>query len=277
MNNFIKLEINDAESVKNYIYSHFYECLDLAKCFDKKGLKKDLLSKYSGQYYGYFKDEQLHGIFLFTYNKRFLFHFDDDDVIKKVDLLKAIRHHKPEFMSATSQQASKVWSMFERTVKRYTYNESMYMILDESTSIQRHPLVREAEKSDVKTKSNFFVDVEKKFGRNHMTINQILSRIIDRHGKHEYLVYTEDDKIVGQGMVEDKINAFHQIGGVFTVPSFRNKGIGKAIMEGLVLSIQDNGGIPLLAVLSQNKSAVELYKSLRFKPVATYSIIEIEF
>ena len=80
------------------------------------------MDKNSGDFYGYFEEGILEGLFLFTNNKRFLLHFINNNVSKKVDLLKAIKHYKPEYMSGVTENVSIIWKMFERTVKRYKYN-----------------------------------------------------------------------------------------------------------------------------------------------------------
>lgn len=276
-----KLSQEDHELVKKYIYKQFWPCIELAKVFDKNGLNNIKMNKNSGDFFGYFEDELLEGLFLFTNNKRFLLHFTNSNVTKKVDLLKAIRFYKPEFMSGVSENVSLIWKMFERTVKRYKYNNSMYMVLDTHNPIndliEYEGLLREATIADAKKQVNFLIQLERHFGRSHMTINQLQQRIVDRHGKHEYFVIEKDEKVVAQGFVEDKINAFSQIGGIYTVPSNRGNRLGEVIVRSLSKTIIESGNIPILAVLKDNEPAVRLYERLHFKAVADFSIIEIEF
>lgn len=277
-----KLSQNDHDLVKHYVYQNFWGCIEIAKIFDKNGCRNRINDKNSGDFFGFFNDDQdLEGVFVFTNNKRFLLHFTNGDVTKKVDLLKAIKYYKPEFMSGPSQNVHLVWQMFERTVKRYNYSNSMYMVLEDYQSLmddfERDEIVREATKDDAKMQTRFFLELEKDFKRNHMTINQMQKRIQERIGSNEYLVIDDGIRLVAQGFVEDKIKAFSQIGGIYTSPKFRGHGYGKKIVEELSYHIIQSGNIPILAVLKDNTPAVKVYESLNFRGKIDFSIIEMEF
>jgi len=277
-----KLTQSDHEIVKSYIYQNFWGCIEIAKVFDKNGLKNKLSDKNSGDFLGFFTDENnLEGIFVFTNNRRFLLHVKNSDVTKKVDLLKAIKYYKPEFMSGPSEHVKMVWHMFERTVKRYKYSNSMYMVLEDYQTLlnqfKENESIREASKADAKEQIKFFLELEKHFGRNHMTINQLQNRIVERIGLKEYLVIDDGIRVVAQGFVEDKIKAFSQIGGIYTTPKFRNNGYARSIVEHLSYYAIQNGNIPILAVLKDNDSAIKVYESLQFIAKVDFSIIELEF
>lgn len=277
-----KMTPHDEDLVKGYIYQNFWGCIEIAKIFDKNGCRNRLADKNSGDFFGFFSDDEtLEGLFVFTNNKRFLLHYINTDVTKKVDLLKAIKYYKPEYMSGAADLVEPVWLMFERTVKRYKYSNSMYMILDQYQDLlddfEPDPLVREADSKDALNQTRFFLELEKHFGRNHMTINQMQSRIKDRMGKKEYLVIDDGIRLVAQGFVEDKIKAFSQIGGVYTSPKFRGNGYGKQIVSGLSYYILEQGNIPILAVLKDNTPAISVYEDLGYSAKKDFSIVEIEF
>jgi len=277
-----KLNDNDHDLVKHYIYQNFWGCIEIAKVFDKNGCKNKLLEKNSGDFFGYFDEaDKLEGLFVFTNNKRFLLHFINDNVTKKLDLLKAIKYYKPEFMSGPSLNVKLVWQMFERTVKRYNYNNSMYMVLEDFQDLvnnfDKKEIIREANKNDAREQTRFFLEIEKTFKRNHMTINQMQKRIQERLGFNEYLVIDDGIRLVSQGFVEDKIKAFSQIGGIYTSPKYRGNGYGRMIVEQLSYYIVQSGNIPILAVMKDNVSAIKVYESLNFKGKVDFSIIEMEF
>lgn len=280
----MKLKHSDYDVVKKYIYNNFWECIEIVKIFDKNGLKNRLSDKNSGDFYGFIDDESnLKGIFLFTNNKRFLLNFVDSNVTKKVDLLKAIRHYRPEYMSGVKGNVALIWEMFERTVYRYKYSNSIYMVLeDERTFLAEYndddcTDVRIANIYDARNHVNFLLEVEKEFKRNHLTINQLQNRILERLESNEYLFIEKDNKIVSQAFVEDKINAFYQIGGVYTSVSYRGNSYGKQVVKALCKNILSNGNIPILAVLKDNLAAVSVYEKLHFKAKVDFSIVEIEF
>lgn len=282
MSSIIKLTENEHHEVSDYIYKNFWSCVEIAKIFDKNGLKNKLSDKNSGDFLGFINDDNvLEGIFVFTNNKRLLLHFVNDEVSKKVDLLKAIKHYKPEYMSGPSEHVQVVWKMFERTVKRYKYTDSMYMVLENHQDLikgfESEEMIRQASKEDAREQMKFFLELEKSFRRNHMTINQIQKRILERIGSNEYLVIEKNGHLIAQGFVEDKIKAFSQIGGIYVSESERGHMYGKKIVEHLSYYILKKGQIPMLAVLKDNKVAVHIYEAIGFVNQVDFSIVEIEF
>lgn len=282
MSQIIQLKNEHYDVVKKYIYNNFWGCIEILKIFDKNGLKSVINDKNSGVFLGFISDnEELEGLFLFTNNKRFLFHYVNDEVKNKVDLLKAIKHFQPEYLSAKKELVPTIWRMFERTVKRYKYKNSTYMILEEFDDFleayDEDEKVIEAVKSDAMEHMGFFVELEKEFERNHMTINQMQKRIADREGMKEYLLIKRDNRILAQAFVEDKIGAFSQIGGVYTTKLRRKEGLGTTVVKNLVNEIINSGSIPMLVVLSDNTAAISVYKKIGFIEKSDFTICELEF
>lgn len=267
------------EEVRKYLYDHFWPCIEIIKVFEKCGLKQDFINKDGGYYYGYYYEGHLEGILVFTNNKKMLCHYTNDDILKKVDVLKAIKYHKPEYLTGITEQVKNLWKMFERTVKRYNYKESCYMMVDK-VLVDNEALdhkIRPAVLEDAKIHINFFLNVEKNFNRKHMTINQIKDRINDRLNTKEYLLAEDEGRLIAQGFIEEKIHAFWQIGGVYTAAKYRHKGLGKSVVLSLIKTIEEEGCVPILAVLKDNETAINLYKKIGFNTVIDYSILEIEF
>ena len=267
------------EEVRKYLYDHFWPCIEIIKVFEKCGLKQDFINKDGGYYYGYYYEGHLEGILVFTNNKKMLCHYTNDDILKKVDVLKAIKYHKPEYLTGITEQVKNLWKMFERTVKRYNYKESCYMMVDKvlvDNEASDHK-IRPAVLEDAKIHINFFLNVEKNFNRKHMTINQIKDRINDRLNTKEYLLAEDEGRLIAQGFIEEKIHAFWQIGGVYTAAKYRHKGLGKSVVLSLIKTIEEEGCVPILAVLKDNEAAINLYKKIGFNTVIDYSILEIEF
>lgn len=274
-----QLKTRDHDQVKSYLYKHFWSCIEIIKAFEKCGIKQDFVNKDAGIYYGYFYEDALEGLLVFTNNKKVLFHYSHEDFLKKVDVLKAIRHHRPEYLTGVTAQVKSIWKMFERTVKRYNYKESSYMIFEASVEATKPALheIRPAVLRDANYHMPFFLNVEKHFGRKHMTTNQLKDRIQKRLNTQEYLVAETEGHLIGQGFVEEKIHAFWQIGGVYTSPAYRGQGLGRSMMSALITTIKDQGCVPILAVLKDNSPAINLYKIMGFNTVIDYSILELEF
>ena len=66
---------------------------------------------------------------------------------------------------------------------------------------------------------------------------------------------------------------FCQIGGVFTLPEFRNRGIGKKVTAGIVEKIFEKGKSPSLFVKKENLPAISAYTKLGFKITSSFKII----
>lgn len=279
MNEIRRLTMADEAMVRGYIYRQFWGCIEIAKVYEKTGLKHAQNNKDSGHYYGFFIDDKLEGLFLFTNNKRLLLHFTSNQVTKKVDLLKAIKVYKPEYMSGPTEMVEQIWKMFERTVFRYKYKKSMYMAMDQKLPVELSTIyeIGTPDIDQLRAQRDFLVQVEKHFGRSHMTINQLLQRVETKAAEGDYLMATEGDKIVAQAFIEEKLNAFWQIGGVYTMPEARGKGIAKAIVSQLAEHIISQGNIPILAVLQDNKAAIRAYEHNGFEKKIEFSIFEIEF
>jgi predicted GNAT family acetyltransferase len=273
------LKTNDTDIVRHYLYKNFWSCIEIIKTFEKSGLRQDLMNKDAGVYYGYFYENILSGLLVFTNNKKMMVHYMNEDILKKVDLLKAIRYHKPEYFTGVSVQSKNIWKVFERTIKRYNYKESQYMVCDRKTFEEPTTSfkIRPAHLEDGQKNIGFFMHVEREFKRRHMTVNQLKDRIKRRHNTKEYLVAEVQGHVIGQGFIEEKIHGFWQIGGVYTSPLYRGLGVGESLMKTLMKVISENGCIPVLAVLKSNDSAIKLYNKIGFNAVVDYSIYEIEY
>ena len=69
MDDFRQLKENDHELLKQYLKLHEMECPELYYRFLAFGIERITTNRKSGWFYGYFKDEQLEGVFFFTNNQ----------------------------------------------------------------------------------------------------------------------------------------------------------------------------------------------------------------
>ncbi len=63
-----------------------------------------------------------------------------------------------------------------------------------------------------------------------------------------------------------------QIGGVYTLPALRGRGLARAVMAGLLKEIFREKATACLFVKKRNRPAIALYDGLGFQPVADYAI-----
>jgi predicted GNAT family acetyltransferase len=95
-----------------------------------------------------------------------------------------------------------------------------------------------------------------------------------RTALREQLVYLAE--LSGTAVAKAGTNArgykVDQIGGVYTVPQERGKGLGKAVVSELLKSVFSEKQEACLFVKKHNRSAIALYERLGFAPVADYVI-----
>lgn len=83
-------------------------------------------------------------------------------------------------------------------------------------------------------------------------------------------------EIKGRPVAKAATNAvglhYSQIGGVFTSPEYRGRGIARALMIDLLKDIRSRGRGSVLFVKKTNDPAVKLYRGLDFKIIGEYTI-----
>ncbi|MCK5198965.1 MAG: GNAT family N-acetyltransferase, partial [Spirochaetales bacterium] len=68
----------------------------------------------------------------------------------------------------------------------------------------------------------------------------------------------------------------NQIGGVYTKPEYRNRGISTLLMQMLLNGIHKSGKKAVLYVKKGNKPALALYRKLGFRIIDEYSAYYIK-
>ena len=66
--------------------------------------------------------------------------------------------------------------------------------------------------------------------------------------------------------------SYAQIGGVYTVPRFRARGVAGLVMEGLLRELSERGLAPCLFVKQSNPAAIRLYERLCFSVLSDFRI-----
>lgn len=80
-----------------------------------------------------------------------------------------------------------------------------------------------------------------------------------------------EKKIIAKVNTNGKGFGYNQIGGVYTIPEYRNQGISTYLMKTLLNDIHISGKKAVLYVKKENKPAITLYKKLGFQVVNDYS------
>jgi predicted GNAT family acetyltransferase len=119
-------------------------------------------------------------------------------------------------------------------------------------TVSLYPLQREYEKEEVLLKPDLF--------------NASASYLsLQRHLKQEIIFYAELDKrIVAKAGTNAQGIGFDQLGGVFTIPEFRNRGVATVLLQYLVDFLTRNNRGVCLFVKRDNPAALRLYTKLGF-------------
>lgn len=274
MGQFIRLKAEHKTIYNQYIENNFYENLYLNLDFNKD-FKNDPYDKKNGHFYGYIEKDLLLGVFVFSNSGILHLSYIDDAVLKKLDLLRAIKKYKPKIIKGKKESIEKVVKVFENSIKNHKIND--YYIMKyfggEQLSVQEscHVTPQLLNKS-----FDFLVNVERSFERNPKLLNDIKTKLIKKYEKDEYFAFEEDERIISQGMLENNGEEFIVIGSIYTKANYRQQGFGKAIVKLLINEVLKRKKTPLLLVKKENRVAIELYKKLGFKKQADFEILELD-
>ncbi|WP_432401780.1 GNAT family N-acetyltransferase [Wukongibacter sp. M2B1] len=278
MEDFKLLKNQDKHVVMDYLEKNHIESTFIIGNIEKYGLKNNKLKKNNGDYYGYFNDGDLKGIFSFTNMGSFICHYEDDRILNKIVLLKAVKKYKPKYIFGMKKMIEPLWKKLERTFEWYSYDDCNYMILNskEFEYFTSDMKIVKAKDFDFFKAVDFLIEVEKAFNRKPKTVNELKNSVYERIGEEEYLYLLNEDKVVAQGVIKTTTSKINQIEGVYTLPEYRGNGYAKAIVSKLCKNIIDKGKLPALIVSKTNESAKNAYERIGFKYYDDYIMAEIK-
>lgn len=257
------------------------ETVELTGRFEKYGLINTRLHKKEGDWYGVFNDDTLTGVFQFSNHRSFLCHYTEEEILKKVVVLKTIRQYNPKNLSGTQQCIDPIYRMISKTVKDVRYAECWQMFAPAESPVSPAesggPLtVVDARQYDLNRAMDFLIEAEKAFGRKPRLTSDLKIRISDREEQETYLFLLRGDTIAAQGMIEYHTSRYAQISAVYTARELRGKGYGTVLMQELMRRIRILGTQPALIVEKRNTAALSLYEKLGFVKGPASVVINIE-
>ena len=98
---------------------------------------------------------------------------------------------------------------------------------------------------------------------------QISTRIKTKEGIHMFM--KENGRIICHGNTTAETSIAGMIGGIFTIPEYRNKGLGSKMVEALCSSLLSRGKSPCL--FFNNPEAGKIYYKLGFKDIDKWAIL----
>lgn len=273
MSEIVKLTKAHTTAYQAYLQKCYYENLYLNLDFSQE-LINNPREKKSGHFYGFIKENDLKGVFVFANNGILHASFIDDEVLKKVDLLRALKHYKPKIIKGKKDVIDKIVYLVERSISKYQSNEFYIMEYNgDGFACDSSDLLTE----EVVTHSfDFLVTVEKSFNRNPRLLNDTRTKILLKAKKDEYFCYIRENSIVAQGMLENQGTESIVLGSIYTEKKHRHQGFGSKIVKNLVNTVLKKKKKPILLVKKSNVKAIRLYESLDFTKQSDFEIVEVK-
>ena len=227
-------------------------------------------------FFGYVRQKALIGLVSFSTTKTMTCHFEDDGIYNKLDFLKVIRQFKPTLIKAAHQDLGRIRTVLTRLAICQDTQVCEVMHVNKSTfkkDEKIHGMVVDASLIPIRDAVPFLLDVEKAFGRNPLTVNQLKDKV---DAIQNYIYYIDKMKIKGQAVIEFETEGFAQLGGVYTLQSERGKGIGKRLTSVLTERMLDLGLQVNLLVMKDNTPAIQVYKTLGYTVVHELGFMAVE-
>lgn len=243
------------------------------------------LKRYEGQwrlrngttFFGYVREKKLIGLVSFSTTKTMTCHFEDDSIYSKLDFLKVIRQFKPTMIKAAREDLDRIRKVLTRVAICHETEicEVMHVGKDGFKKDDHvHGMVVDASLIPIRDAVPFLLDVEKAFGRNPLTVNQLKDKV---DAIQNYIYYIDKtSSIKGQAVIEFETDAFAQLGGVYTLTSERGKGIGKRLTSVLTERMLERGLKVNLLVMKHNVPAVKVYEKLGYAVVYELGFMAVE-
>ncbi|WP_430884938.1 GNAT family N-acetyltransferase [Fusibacter sp. JL216-2] len=273
MEAFFELKRQHVKYILDYIERH-----DFATHGFYYGLKKvngDWTLRNGSTFYGYIRDKIMIGMVSFSSTRVMTCHFEDDSIYNKLDFLKVIRQYKPGIIKASPEDLKRIQGVLTRVAICDDIDLCSVMHVNKDTfkpSDQSHGMVVDAALIPIRDAVPFLLSVEKAFGRNPLTVNQLKDKV---GAIENYIYYIEDSQIKGQAVIEFETRTFAQLGGVFTRPSVRGKGVGKRLTSVLTHRMLGKNLHVNLLVMKDNIAAIKVYEALGYKPVYQMGLMAI--
>ncbi len=275
---FIKIEKTHRLLVKTYLNQHHDESIYMLKPFEQ--FESEIAN---GTWYGYMLEGQLMGVFYFSNKSTLMLHCTDKAVLRNLQLLKAIKYHKPKYIKGPIHMTEGVYTLICRAVPEMTESKSTLMRFDEA-SIASHEventvlITGEDKRIDALLGDlRFFVDVESHFKRQAKAVNDIVKEFKSLISQENYVLAVQGKEIVGQGFIEDETAEDGILAGIYVSPKQRGKGIGREITAALTQQLLDREKTPYLFVKNNNPDARRLYEKMGYKPIMSFATLTITY
>lgn len=230
---------------------------------------------FQGRYYGAFAGEELGGIAAhFNLGSLFFYTPDPDQAPVLEDHIAALQK-KPRFVIGRTEWARPLLrKLAERDHKPRWEEEQEYMVLTHKSFRPRFSTgARFAEPGDLERLMALNRDFQLEYFGELTEAEEELGKMADvRMQDSGIAVAVVDGEIVSKAEIMVRTSKAALIGGVFTVPEHRGKGLSFACMSLLCEGILANIGMACLNVANENTPARRVYRGIGFERVCDYSM-----
>ena len=237
-----------------------------------------------GFFYGYIENAgQLQAIFYFSNKSVLALHATNEKILGNLQLLKAIKYHKPKFVKGLPPMIDGIYKLVCRSVVATTESKSTLMVYEQDllpiVRIEPYECITGKHKivDELLSDLRFFIDVETHFGRQVKAINDIVKEFKNLIGQENYMLIVTGKEIVAQGLIEDETASMGILAGIYVAPKHRHKGLGELISCMLTNELIARGKKPYLFVMNNNISARGLYEKTGYKAIEQYSMLTITY
>lgn len=214
-------------------------------------------------------DDKLVGVVL-RYHDNFIVYSKDLDMdVEEVNCLLSSMDSK-----VISGKLSVINLLYPLVTEKYNKKEMFFCELKDGSSLSKEETnIVVAEYEDAmeiaeayglihEFKGMYSEDVQERY-------KQISTRIKTKEGIHMFM--KENGKIICHGNTTAETSMAGMIGGIFTMPEYRNKGLGSKMVEALCWSLLSRGKTACL--FFNNPEAGEIYYKLGFKNIDKWAIL----
>lgn len=273
----IRLLTNDDESeVKCYLDRNYMETAIISGNLEKSRIYNDRITRYCGDYYGYFDEGRLKGVAAF-YNVGIVIpHFESTAAAP--GFIEIMRRRKFEVVAGLKRIVEPLHRVLAQHKKVSAYEDSWCLINKGFTPhiLKSSITIVEARSFDQSAAVNFIVEAYRQ-GFNRRFNSELAVKMLADCGPEEDFIFLLDNGIPkAQAIIQVATRRICQIGGVYTTEECRSKGYCKALVSELCRRIYVYGKTPALMVRKDNIPAVKAYQSIGFAYFSDYLVVKFK-
>ncbi len=274
---------NEKDLLEQYIENY---CFELPYIADSYNSMINKLSNVKTVFYGYFLNDEIHGVIMFDKSGVMSVHYDDDSFLGKASFASYFSQYKPTNLIGLAKHINPVFEIFRRKFKTYTITDAFLMTLNNNTYKKFIPYHQptgyivdkeKLEHGNLLKLNEFIEEVDREFDLRGYNLSQTTNRFNKDDAEKKHIIYIENDVIISQAKIQKNSPYFSMINGIYVKKEYRGKGIATLLMLVLIENILENGKSPILTVDSKNLRAINIYKAIGFYELNNFVYINLKY